>query len=148
MTESHPLGPDLFFSLGGSDFRDLLSPDEPAWEILGRLGEAIEERLRPNVGGLPRRGGFVERTAVLHQGAVLLEGFEIRSFGASKGALEVFAEIMMEADEPETWEKARTGLRHGLYKLPERSRKLFVLRYVKKLKGMGLASQTGCNVGS
>ncbi|MHC4600237.1 MAG: hypothetical protein ACYS47_14650, partial [Planctomycetota bacterium] len=66
MTDGHPIGPDRFFRLEGTAFRALLPPDRPVWDVLGRLGKAIEERLRPNVASLPKPSDLVERTAVLH----------------------------------------------------------------------------------
>lgn len=71
-----------------------------------------------------------------------------REVSVDPSALEVFAEVMMEEDEPETWEKERVGLRHCLEKLPERSRKLFVLRYGRNLKGRGLSDESGVTPGS
>jgi carbonic anhydrase/acetyltransferase-like protein (isoleucine patch superfamily) len=89
LTDLHPLGPDQFFSLADTDFREILPPDKPVWDILGRLSESVRDRVRPNVGLLPRQGGMMEKTAVLYEGRIIHDDFEITSWNASKGRLEV-----------------------------------------------------------
>lgn len=83
------LPPDLFFRIAGTPFRDAFPSDQPVWAALDTLRGVLESRIRPNVAAVPRRGGQVETTSVLWRGEVLLEGFEIRSWEASKGRLVV-----------------------------------------------------------
>jgi len=85
----HPLAPDRFFRLEDTPFRGLLPASEPVWHVLGSLDEAIRERFRPNVAGLPLESGVLVRTAVLAGSTVFLDGFEIECREASKGRLRV-----------------------------------------------------------
>jgi bifunctional N-acetylglucosamine-1-phosphate-uridyltransferase/glucosamine-1-phosphate-acetyltransferase GlmU-like protein len=90
--KEHPLGPDRFFALEGTAFRDLLPPGEPVWDVLGRLADEIRAAFRPNVGALGLASHSLERTLVLHGEEVIREGFEVTDWNASKGKLTVVRE--------------------------------------------------------
>jgi carbonic anhydrase/acetyltransferase-like protein (isoleucine patch superfamily) len=85
----HPLGPGPFFHFEGDAHRDLFPPDRPVWEVLNALGEKIEARFQPNAHAIPRPSGVVERTTVLWEEEVLLDGFTVTEWAATKGRLRV-----------------------------------------------------------
>jgi UDP-3-O-[3-hydroxymyristoyl] glucosamine N-acyltransferase len=87
----HELGPDRFFELEGTEYRDLMPRGKPAWHVLGVLKKSLEDLIEPNLAGVPLSGGMVTSTVVLTPGGVMSDGFEIAEWEASKGKLRVLA---------------------------------------------------------
>jgi len=85
------LSPADFFDVGDDRIAaELFDGLEYVWEALGRVRSFLETRLEPNVGPIRAKfGDFVTRTAVLHQGRLIVDGLEFETGDATKGKFKV-----------------------------------------------------------
>jgi NDP-sugar pyrophosphorylase family protein len=78
-----------FFDLEDTPFRALFDGAEYVWEGLGKIKPWIRDHIQPNVSGLVKNGPVLEKTAVLHQGRIYFQDFDLEPGDASKGAFTV-----------------------------------------------------------
>jgi acetyltransferase-like isoleucine patch superfamily enzyme len=85
------LTPDNFFAIQDDDpLADLLAGRTYVWEALEGIKPYLADRLEPNVAPVREAfGDFVTRTAVLHQGRLITDGFSLGPGAPPKKGLEV-----------------------------------------------------------
>lgn len=78
-----------FFDLSNWAHPGLFAKGEPVWQTLTRLKTYLSEALYSNVQELGRYGPVLRETFVLHQGKLLLTGFDLLPGDATKGRYQV-----------------------------------------------------------
>ena len=83
------LRPDAFFDLTSFEHREIFAGCEYAWDALSRISGYLEHRLEPNVPGIKCFRRPLPKTAVIWEGKILEEGFEIIGGDVTKGKFRV-----------------------------------------------------------
>jgi len=79
------LKPDDFFNLGETPFASLFDNVEYVWEGLKKIKSFLQYSIRPNLSGINKSGPLLEKTAVLHEDRIFMDGFALEPGDASKG---------------------------------------------------------------
>ncbi len=71
------LGPEDFFDLSQTQFRELFDDVEYVWDALKKIKEYIRDSIKPNVSGIRKGEAFINRTVVLYGDEVIESEFDI-----------------------------------------------------------------------